>query len=147
MPSLNQRGMRVLVWALYIGSLLGLAAIAFTPLGHIENGVRRWIKLPLLPPQQLSEFAKIALVGVMADFWSRASVTHRNAHWPWLATAANATQLVDSLNLLLMSNSMSTNMRTILINTLSDPSLADPGDRVRAAVRLIVTSPEYMVQR
>jgi uncharacterized protein (DUF1800 family) len=66
---------------------------------------------------------------------------------PWLSTAANPTQLVDSLNLLLMSNSMSTNMRTILINTLSDPSLADPGDRVRAAVRLIVTSPESMVQR
>jgi hypothetical protein len=42
---------------------------------------------------------------------------------------------------------MSAGMRTILINTLSDPSLADPGDRVRAAVRLIVTSPEYSVQR
>jgi uncharacterized protein (DUF1800 family) len=66
---------------------------------------------------------------------------------PWLATAVNPTQLVDSLNLLLMSNSMSSGMRTILINTLSDPSLSDPGDRVRAAVRLIVTSPEYSVQR
>jgi len=66
---------------------------------------------------------------------------------PWLATAANPTQLVDSLNLMLMSNSMSSGMRTILINTLSDPSLSDPGDRVRAAVRLIVTSPEYSVQR
>jgi uncharacterized protein (DUF1800 family) len=66
---------------------------------------------------------------------------------PWLSVAANPTQLVDSLNLLLMANSMSANMRTILINTLSDPDLSDPGDRVRAAVRLIVTSPEYMVQR
>ena len=66
---------------------------------------------------------------------------------PWLSAAADPAQLVDSLNLLLMSNSMSAAMRTILINTLSDPSLADPGDRVRAAVRLIVTSPEYLVQR
>jgi hypothetical protein len=56
-------------------------------------------------------------------------------------------QLVDSLNLLLMSNGMSTSMRTILINTLSDPELADPTDRVQAALRLIVTSPEYLVQR
>jgi len=66
---------------------------------------------------------------------------------PWLSVAANPTQLVDSLNLLLMANSMSAGMRTILINTLNDPDLTDPGDRVRAAVRLIVTSPEYLVQR
>jgi uncharacterized protein (DUF1800 family) len=61
--------------------------------------------------------------------------------------AGGPAQLVDSLNLLLMSNGMSASMRTILINTLSDPELADPTDRVRAALRLIVTSPEYLVQR
>jgi len=61
--------------------------------------------------------------------------------------ASGPTQLVDSLNLLLMSNSMSAAMRTLLINTLSDPSLTDPTDRVQAALRLIVTSPEYLVQR
>ncbi|HXO21584.1 MAG TPA: DUF1800 family protein [Thermoanaerobaculia bacterium] len=64
-----------------------------------------------------------------------------------LALAADPAQLVDSLDLLLMSNGMSPAMRAILVATLSDPSLADPGDRVRAAVRLIVTSPEYLVER
>jgi uncharacterized protein (DUF1800 family) len=61
--------------------------------------------------------------------------------------AGGPAQLVDSLNLLLMSNSMTAAMRNILINTLSDPSLTDPTDRVQAALRLIVTSPEYLVQR
>jgi hypothetical protein len=40
---------------------------------------------------------------------------------------------------------MSPAMRTTLINTLA--SLSGPTSRVRAAVRLIVTSPEYLVQR
>ncbi|HVS00455.1 MAG TPA: DUF1800 family protein [Thermoanaerobaculia bacterium] len=61
--------------------------------------------------------------------------------------AGNPAQLVDSLNLLLMSNGMSSSMRTILIDTLSQLSATNPLRRVRAAVRLIVTSPEYLVQR
>jgi uncharacterized protein (DUF1800 family) len=55
--------------------------------------------------------------------------------------------LISALNLQLMANGMSTAMQTILQNTLSDPSLTDPTDRVQAALRLIVTSPEYLVQR
>jgi uncharacterized protein (DUF1800 family) len=66
---------------------------------------------------------------------------------PQVALAGNPAQLVDSLNLLLMANGMSTQMRTILINTLSDPELTDHTERAKAAVRLIVTSPEYLVQR
>jgi hypothetical protein len=61
--------------------------------------------------------------------------------------AGGPTAVVDALNLQLMANGMSSAMRTILIDTLSDPSLADPTDRVQAALRLIVTSPEYLVQR
>ncbi len=63
------------------------------------------------------------------------------------AAITDPAQLVDSLNLLLMANSMSPEMRTVLIQALSDPALADPNDRATAAVRLIVTSPEYMIQR
>jgi uncharacterized protein (DUF1800 family) len=61
--------------------------------------------------------------------------------------AGGPTAVVDALNLQLMANGMSPAMRTILVDTLSDPSLADPTDRVQAALRLIVTSPEYLVQR
>jgi uncharacterized protein (DUF1800 family) len=66
---------------------------------------------------------------------------------PQIALAGNPTQLVDSLNLLLMANSMSSQMRTILINTISPPNMSNPTNRTKAALRLIVTSPEYLVQR
>jgi len=66
---------------------------------------------------------------------------------PQIALAGNPTQLVDSLNLLLMANGMSSQMRTILINTISPPNMSNPTNRTKAALRLIVTSPEYLVQR
>ena len=66
---------------------------------------------------------------------------------PQIALGGNPTQLVDSLNLLLMANSMSPQMRTILINTISPPNMNNPTNRAKAAVRLIVTSPEYLIQR
>jgi cell division protein FtsW len=85
---LSQKQMRAMVWGLYAIALLGLFAIDFTPLGYTQSGVRRWIKLPGLPPQQFSELAKIALIGVMADFWSRAARPAQTSMWPWFATAA-----------------------------------------------------------
>jgi uncharacterized protein (DUF1800 family) len=64
-----------------------------------------------------------------------------------IALAGDPAQLVDSLNLMLMANGMSPEMRTILLQALADPSLTDPTDRARAALRLIVTSPEYLIER
>lgn len=65
-----------------------------------------------------------------------------------LPLAANTGALVDHLNLLLMANGMSSSMRTTVINAVSDPWYAqNPIERVMAVVRLIVTSPEYLVQR
>jgi uncharacterized protein (DUF1800 family) len=65
-----------------------------------------------------------------------------------LPLAANTAQLVDYLNLLLMANSMSAEMRTTVINAVSGSWFAqNPMERVMAVVRLIVTSPEYLVQR
>lgn len=62
--------------------------------------------------------------------------------------AGNTAQLVDYLNLLLMSNSMTSTMRTTVINAVSGTWYAqNPDERVMAVVRLIVTSPEYLVQR
>jgi uncharacterized protein (DUF1800 family) len=62
--------------------------------------------------------------------------------------AGNTAQLVDYLNLLLMSNSMSSAMRTTILDAVSDTWYAQNLDeRVKAVVRLIVTSPEYLVQR
>lgn len=59
--------------------------------------------------------------------------------------AGDPAALVDQLNLLLMANSMSSTLRTTLINAIS--TISDPTLRTKAAIRLIVTAPEYLVQR
>jgi hypothetical protein len=46
-----------------------------------------------------------------------------------------------------MANSMSSTLRTTLINTLSSPTLNDPTLRTKAAIRLIITAPEFLVER
>ena len=61
--------------------------------------------------------------------------------------ATDPAALVDQLNLLLLANSMSTALRTTLINTLSSSTLSDPTLRTKAAIRLIITSPEFLVER
>jgi uncharacterized protein (DUF1800 family) len=58
--------------------------------------------------------------------------------------------LLDQLNLVLMGNGMSAQMRSILLTALADPNFSDPADattRVKNLVYLIVQSPEYVVQR
>jgi hypothetical protein len=59
----------------------------------------------------------------------------------------NPDQLLDSLNLLLLNGSMSAEMRqTIRTAVLSVPA-AEPRNRVRMAVYLILTSSQYQVER
>ncbi len=90
MSRLSAKGLRVAVWGLYAFALIGLLLIDFTPLGaSLGSGTRRWLKLPLFP-LQISEFAKIALIGVMADFWSRAARPSQGKMWPWLVASALA---------------------------------------------------------
>lgn len=64
-----------------------------------------------------------------------------------LSIAADSAQLVDHLNGVLMASEMSPEMRTILINTLDQIAATNPTERVRTALYLIVTSPEYVVQK
>jgi cell division protein FtsW len=78
---------RSVVWSLYGIALLGLLATKFTPLGLTQGNVERWVKFGPLP-LQFSELAKIALIGVMADFWSRAAVASHRSMWPWAAALA-----------------------------------------------------------
>jgi cell division protein FtsW len=84
----NVRQLRVGIWGAYVLVIAGLLAIAFTPLGvDLGSGTERWLKLPFMP-LQVSEIAKFALIGVLADFWSRASRTSQTRMWPWLAAGA-----------------------------------------------------------
>jgi uncharacterized protein (DUF1800 family) len=71
-----------------------------------------------------------------------------------LIQTANATtygQLVDELNIRVMGGSMSTAMRTVLVNmltTLATPTTnAQRTDRVREVLRVIIASPEFAVQK
>ncbi|MBL8205057.1 MAG: DUF1800 family protein [Blastocatellia bacterium] len=60
--------------------------------------------------------------------------------------AANPTQLVDHLNLLLMSGQMSTTLKNSLVSELTKMS-SDPVERVKEAAHCIMTSPEYVIQK
>jgi len=80
---LSESATRRALWVLYFASIVGLIAIEFSPVGVTMGGGQRWLKLGPIPIQ-VSEFAKIALIGVLADFWSRAAPTAQKSWWPWL---------------------------------------------------------------
>jgi uncharacterized protein (DUF1800 family) len=61
--------------------------------------------------------------------------------------ASNPASLVDSLNLLLMSGEMSSNMRSIVINAVTQIPAANTLERAQTAVHLIVTSPEFVIEK
>jgi uncharacterized protein (DUF1800 family) len=64
-----------------------------------------------------------------------------------LSIAGDSAQLVDHLNGVLMASEMAPDMRTILINTLERIPATNAAERVRTAVYLIVTSPDYVIQK
>lgn len=71
---------------------------------------------------------------------------------PYYPQAANPETLLDTLNVLLMNGQMSSHMRNVLITHLNNipwMGYQDEGGRNRTwgAVHLIMTSPEYMVQK
>lgn len=71
---------------------------------------------------------------------------------PFMPMASSPANLVDRLNVLLMNGQMSSFMRTTLINYLTNIPFSsgdDTGGRVRTweAIHLIMTSPEYIVQK
>ena len=81
--------LRGVAWGFYAFALLGLLATKFSPLGFSMGNVERWVKIGPLT-FQFSELAKLAVIGVMADFWSRAARLSQRSMTPWIATAAIA---------------------------------------------------------
>ena len=61
--------------------------------------------------------------------------------------ASNPAGLVDSLNPLLMAGQMSASTRGIVINAVTQISAANPLGRAQTAVHLLVTSPEFVIQK
>ena len=69
---------------LYGLSLFGLLLIKF----HVSTqrdaqGIERWLRFGPLGTFQVSELAKIALIGVVALYWSRLSLRERRGLEPW----------------------------------------------------------------
>ncbi len=63
------------------------------------------------------------------------------------ALAANPTALVDSLNTRLLAGRMSSGLRTQVINAVTAQTASNTLLRAQTAVQLIVTSPEFCVQK
>lgn len=74
-----------LVKWLYAAAFIGLMLIKFSPLGKAdEQGIERWLKLGPAGTFQVSELAKIALIGVVALYWSKLSLHERRGLRPWI---------------------------------------------------------------
>lgn len=63
------------------------------------------------------------------------------------ALASNPGALVDSLNNLLMCGEMSANTRNIVVNAVTQISAANALERAQTAVHLLVTSPEFVIEK
>jgi uncharacterized protein (DUF1800 family) len=62
-------------------------------------------------------------------------------------TGVGSCQLVDMLNTNMMHGTMSSSMRTSIINAVTGISSADPAGRTRTAIYLVATSSQYQVER
>jgi uncharacterized protein (DUF1800 family) len=63
------------------------------------------------------------------------------------ARASDPAGLVDHLNTVLMAGGMSSSMRTILINAVTQISSTNTLERVRTAIYLVVNSPEFAIDK
>ena len=65
----------------------------------------------------------------------------------FLPLASNPDGLVDNLNLLLMSGQMSPAMHNVIVSTISTIPASDTQYRVKMAIHLIATSPQFAIQK
>jgi uncharacterized protein (DUF1800 family) len=64
-----------------------------------------------------------------------------------MSLASNPTALIDHLNAKMMNGTMSSAMRTVLIQTITQISASNPDSRVKSAIYLVINSPEYVVDK
>jgi uncharacterized protein (DUF1800 family) len=63
------------------------------------------------------------------------------------ALAADPAALIDHFNSTLMNGAMSSDMRTVLIDTIGQLPADDPQERVLSALWLVLNSPEYVIEK
>ncbi len=79
---LETKKVRGFAWTLYFVAVVGLLLTKFSPLGYSMGNVERWVKIGPLT-FQFSELAKIALIGVMADYWKLSARRSQKTMRPW----------------------------------------------------------------
>jgi hypothetical protein len=55
--------------------------------------------------------------------------------------------LIDQLDLVMTSGGMSSGLKSLLVTEIGKMPSSDPAARVKAAVHLILTSPDYVIQK
>jgi uncharacterized protein (TIGR03437 family) len=64
-----------------------------------------------------------------------------------LPMAQNPSQLIDHLNVVMMAGGLSDRLKTSLVTEISRISASRPDERVKEAIHLVITSPEYAIQK
>jgi len=84
--------------------------------------------------------------GIPVSGTNRPSGTQVN-YATYQAQAGTPANLVDMLNANMMRGTMSSSMRTSIINAVSAISSSDAANRTRTAIYLVATSSQYQVER
>jgi len=71
----------------------------------------------------------------------------RTSQWETLAANSNTTNIVDTMNVIFMHGTMSSNMRNALINYIATQNVANTWTLATDVATLIINSPEYTIQR
>ncbi len=90
-----------------------------------------------------ANFLRGALYGSLGPAGNKITLNLTNEQ----SLAANPSQLVDHLNSLLMASSMSAQMRSTLVNAITQIPASNSLERVRTALYLVVNSPEFVIEK
>jgi uncharacterized protein (DUF1800 family) len=91
----------------------------------------------------VANFLRTGINGGLGPSTARVTLNLSNE----IAMAANPAQLVDHLRDLLMAGNMSPEMRTILVNAVTQIPANNPTERARTAIYLVINSPEFTVDK
>ena len=91
----------------------------------------------------ITNYLRTAIFGTLGPATDRITLNLSND----IALAANPSQLVDHLNTVLMAGGMSSEMRTIMINAITQIPANNPTERARTAIYLVINSPEFTIDK
>lgn len=91
----------------------------------------------------VANYLRSAIYGSLGPSTARVTLNLSND----IALAANPPQLVDHLSTLLLAGGMSAEMRTVVINAVTQIAVGNSTERTRTAIYLVINSPEFAVDK